>query len=636
MVAAAGVGAYAFPLIVPWHIIFLLTAVLTGASAVQAGLARWGWALLSFLVIVAVLRGDLSSTLAAAMISAATLAVLNFPAASIAVMVMNLAVAGTAQEMLADAFHKLHIEAAGPAIIAIAILSFANRRVVLHATVFAALSVMLAWAANQLSSNPTIPMALASLPACGFAILVVRRSARSVKHATWPIFTALLACIFSWAWTPPRSINDVYVLLPISKSSPESKFFDRYVEALRFAGLKGIAVTRPDDVPTRALLLLPWLTSPLGAEKDDPVLARISTLARERAWTVVAAGEHTNMGGVAKRIADMSGRQLLRSDLTVPPNNTDDSGPLRSSDIRAWRHDSILNRGASVQVNSIFDRVLVSGDGWWAEPDIGEWLWVGDYIWRKGERAGRLALATVSDVAGARWVVLGDNSPLINNQIIADPRAAVRILELATLWPAFAMDALILSFSILILVPALRRSHLWSIGCLLSLISTVGMLRNDGGATWKDYYVGESGFEDRNFNVVMAESPALVAGNRLIRVREPMSGAVELPLGHALIFGLVDNAAKFGEIMLYGCRRIGSLKTTEGPTLMDAQACQVEGDARVLIGTKEAAAAIAVSNGQEEVYVFLDKGFLGRLAPEENRKWLLREIEHWRTIVPQK
>ena len=159
--AVAGIGAYAFPLNAPWHMIFLLMAMFAGVSAVQAGLARWAWALLSFVVVVAVLRGDLSSTLAAAMVSAATLAVLNFSAASIAIMVMNLAVASTAQEMFADALHQIHIEAAGPAIISIIILSFVNRSLVFHATGFAVLSVLLAWAANQLSSNATIPMALA-------------------------------------------------------------------------------------------------------------------------------------------------------------------------------------------------------------------------------------------------------------------------------------------------------------------------------------------------------------------------------------------------------------------------------------------------------------------------------------------
>jgi hypothetical protein len=74
-------------------------------------------------------------------------------------------------------------------------------------------------------------------------------------------------------------------------------------------------------------------------------------------------------------------------------------------DVRAWSHEAILNRGASVQVSSLWDKVLLSGDGWWAERDLGEWLWVGDYVWQKGDRAGRLALSIAFDDGASRWVI---------------------------------------------------------------------------------------------------------------------------------------------------------------------------------------------------------------------------------------
>jgi hypothetical protein len=59
---------------------------------------------------------------------------------------------------------------------------------------------------------------------------------------------------------------------------------------------------------------------------------------------------------------------------------------------------------------------------------------------------------------------------------------------------------------------------------------------------------------------------------------------------------------------------------------MDAQACKVVGAARVLIGTEEAAAAIAVRNGDSEVIIILDVAFLAQKAPDMNAKWLLKEI----------
>jgi hypothetical protein len=54
----------------------------------------------------------------------------------------------------------------------------------------------------------------------------------------------------------------------------------------------------------------------------------------------------------------------------------------------------------------VIDKVLLAGDGWWAEPSIGEWLWVGDYVWSPGDRGGRLSLAVSADIDGARWVML--------------------------------------------------------------------------------------------------------------------------------------------------------------------------------------------------------------------------------------
>jgi hypothetical protein len=138
--------------------------------------------------------------------------------------------------------------------------------------------------------------------------------------------------------------------------------------------------------------------------------------------------------------------------------------------------------------------------------------------------------------------------------------------------------------------------------------------------------VGESGFDERNFNVVLAENAALVDGRRLIRMKVPLSGSVELPEGDLMIFMLVDGMAELNGAKLSGCRRLGSLSTAEGPYLMDAQACRVRGAARVLIGTPEGAAAIAVPNGQNEALVLLDTAFLAQDAPEANTKWLLKEI----------
>ena len=61
----------------------------------------------------------------------------------------------------------------------------------------------------------------------------------------------------------------------------------------------------------------------LYGRAGDPIARRIGQLARERRWTVVVAGEHTDLGGVAARIEAMTGRTILRQDLTVPPGQRD-------------------------------------------------------------------------------------------------------------------------------------------------------------------------------------------------------------------------------------------------------------------------------------------------------------------------
>jgi hypothetical protein len=338
-------------------------------------------------------------------------------------MIMNISAAATMQEIVAETIHSAGLEAAGPALIAIAILSLAQPRFLPLASGAAAMSIGAAWVANYTALPPEIALALAALPACGLAGWMVPHELSSRRMPpTIPVAAALFFGLISWIWTPPRTWNEIYVLMPEASDAFEARFFRNYLEALRFAGIEAKWAARPEDVSPGSLLILPWLTSPFATEAGDPVAKRIGELARERRWTVVVAGEHTNLGGAAARIEAMARRPILRRDLTVPPGNTDYSGPLHVSDLRAWPHEAILNRGASVRVGSLADRVLMAGDGWWAEPDIGEWLWVGDYVWRPGDRAGRLALAASYDIDGARWVVIGDNSPLVNSQLFADPR----------------------------------------------------------------------------------------------------------------------------------------------------------------------------------------------------------------------
>jgi hypothetical protein len=139
-------------------------------------------------------------------------------------------------------------------------------------------------------------------------------------------------------------------------------------------------------------------------------------------------------------------------------------------------------------------------------------------------------------------------------------------------------------------------------------------------------YVGESGFDERNFNLALTENPNLLDHRRVIRMKHPVAGEISLPEGNAVVFMLIDGSARVGEVRLSACRRIGSITTAEGPYLMDAQACLIDGPGRVLIGTSAGAAAFALPNANGETLIVLDVAFLARKAPDANITWLLKEI----------
>lgn len=291
-----------------------------------------------------------------------------------------------------------------------------------------------------------------------------------------------------------------------------------------------------------------------------------------------------------------------------------------------------MNRGASVEVSSLWDKVILSGDGWWAERDIGEWLWVGDYVWQKGDRAGRLALSIAFDDGASRWVIVGDNSPLINSHIYADPRPVIQILRNATLWPVFLRDLALMGMIIMLAWHAARRGGplrqaSLSLAILLFPLASFVSAETQKPAKWRDAYIRQSGFDQRNFNEVFAENPKLFDGRRVIRVAAPISDSIELPASPVLLFAAIDGAARMGSIVIRDCRRLGSLQSSQGPYLMDAQACRIEGDARILIGTQQQAAAIEFSNGPYRVTLVLDTAFLAQNSPEENVKWLIREMD---------
>jgi hypothetical protein len=637
LVAAAtvvGIGSYVFPLIIPWHLLLPVVGAVAVISSSET--LRSFFVLVCLIVVGAVLAGFLPSTLASSMLAATALALLGTPIMAAVVLLLQTSIISTTAQLASDMLRVAELEVVAPALLSIAFLVSVNVRNALIGAAAAALTIILALIAIRFAAPPHIQIAIVAIPACALALKATPTNPNPIS-TTIPIILILALLCVSWWNTPPRLWKEAYYLLPFSDEAPEAKLFTHYDKALAFAGIAATRVTNPEEISENSLVLLPWLTAPLNDLDDQQFATRLGDLARKRKWIVVLGGEHNDLGGSAARVEQITGSRLFRNDLTVPIGNTDDSGPLHVLDLRAWLHETIFNRGASVQIGSLWDKVLLAGDGWWAERDIGEWLWVGDYVWQTGDRAGRLLLASSLDRAGARWVALGDNSFLINTQIYADPRPLIRVIESATLWPSFLKDlvlalfAAILCFARYFTHSAIRQWTAYLI-CLSAVVAATAAALSSKPEKWQDTYLRQSGFDSRNFNIAFSEHPELFENRRLLRVKTSITGAFKLPEGDVIVFGIVGGAADIGNAKLSNCRRVGGLTSGEGPFLMDAQACRVEGQAKVLIGTTEGAAAIVTANGSNRALVILDNAFLAQRAPTANIEWLTRELKSWQPI----
>ncbi len=615
VVTAIGFAAFALPLSTPWYLVIVCTAglALCYSAAPPFRLRNW---LVAASVVMLILAAVVPPALAVAVLAASSLALLGRSRLSLSLLLLAMSIWNSAQAILAELFGSWWaLEALGPAIVAslVLTLSCASWREVGIVSLGAIVSAGVASIGHQFALEPLAQLCLVAVPVVLAAGLIGGLSRPSTIRWHAPTNVMLLLAIGSWVMMPPRTVGDHWVLLPDSPDAHEAAFFRNYAEALAIAGLRVRRAAKPEDVPENALLIMPWLTASVG---DD---AQIGSLARQRRWTILAGGEHTNLGDVSARIERLVNHPVLRNDLTVPPGNSDQSGPLRSSSFNPWPHEAILNRGASVAIRSLIDRVILAGDGWWTEPDIGEWLWVGDYVWRPGDMAGRITLAAVVGDGGARWLVVSDNSVLLNQQIIANPQAIKQLVSAASLWPTFLHDLFLFTLGASIIVgvnPVLMPVALAS-------ISMIALMTEPRSGIWRDQFVGQSGFDERNFNQVLAEHPSIaLSGKRFIRMRRPISGHATLPAGSSILFGLIDGSAEFDGIRIDQCRRLGSLSTNEGPVLMDAQACRITGDARILIGSTDAAAAIAIKVGKTETILILDTAFLSKVAPSTNVEWL--------------
>ena len=627
LAACIGVSAFVLPELAPWSLALTLIAAFLAVVSQPYGMIRLAVMIMSAALFVGVTQDLLSASLVTAILAALTVSKKDRLMA-IGILTLQVSYVSSLESLIENYLHTFHYEFVAPALVGGLMVLLVGMHRTYWKWIAVLLPILIASFGLLLGLTP-----LALMIACGvppLALSAVSLSLDRVPNTVHRLIllTLLVIGMIGWAITPPKFPNEGYVLLPDHVDSPEARLYRNYQDVLRFAGLPLSVVKDPNGIPNGSLVLLPWLTT--SEHSSLSYQNNFRDLAIARGWIVVMIGEHTNIGGVADKIKNITERFVLRNDLTVPPKNSDESGHLRIADIRAWPPDAIFNRGASVEIRSPLDRILLAGDGWWAEPNIGEWLWVGDYLWQPSDRHGRLVLAASVDLGAARWVTVGDTGPFISQQLVSDPRPAMRILELATHLPLFLRDCVLVIISIAILGG-------FSVSILIVLVTLLltGILTffAPHDAPWRSLWRHESGFDERNFNNALTESPYLLNTRwKLVRPIADLDSIQALPIEPTVFFGLVDNYMTIGGVRLSACKRLGSLQTEEGPFLMDAQVCKIEGPAEILVGNKNEAAIIRLNIDKTDVLIVLDRNFLGQKAPSNNRRWLEQSLMHSRSV----
>lgn len=611
-----GMAAYLLPESATLSILLVVaTTMIAAQKAKPADLFIY------FSLALAALFQIIPAPFSTAIIAALALFIAGRKTEAFIVLFLQVTLIASLEAILGGALYKFHIEAAAPAILTGLIILAAQSKVTLKDYLILLTVPLITSSILNFVLSPTWLMIVAAFPililGCQF------KPRESYKSIFSLIGFSVSAILISWLYSFPSTSSNAYFLLPQNTNSPEFKYYENYAAASKFTGIDLIEIKNPKDIPDNSLLVLPWLTEELDSDYNKT----IKSLANKRHWTVILVGEHTNMNGVANRINTFTGFNNLRDDLTTPPENKDNSGALRVSGTDPWLQSSLLNRGASVAIHSIFDKVLLSGDGWWAENNIGEWLWVGDYVWQPKDRNGRLVLAAQIVDDGAHWVVVGDSTPFLNKAILAQPISTKEIIKLASLWPVFLKDVLLVFLMVVggIVKSPIRIRY-------ASLLATVPILIiqliPQAISSWDSVWIGENAFTESNFNNHLSKSkPLLETKWQLIRTSNAINEDFFTGNQNAVIFGIVKEGVKVDGITFTNCHRIGNIQTDEGPLLMNAQACKVSGNAKAIIGTNDEAAAILYKTRNNTKILILDQNFLAQGAKKENVEWLLKNIK---------
>ena len=636
---SAGIGLYLLPLSSKWTIfVFLLSIVISAALIVYSD-ERYRYAFFCLIIVVTSLSllNYLSVPKTGAIVIAGVLCLLRkhlIPLAIIIYFSASSLLASCAGYLSSSSEAALFPLIAPPLVMAVVFTLFYPKKINwITAHLFLSIAIGMYCEGTSLPSSTAVILVSLPIILLGFRFGFEEKNLK-INYKV-KVLLLILLIVFSWWNDFPRSSDKIYFLIPNASGEYEDKFLKNYKEIARHIKASYEVISNIDSVEARSTIVVPVVTRKLF---DDPQWNTLSTYAKEKELTVLIAGEHTNYKGVAERINKLTKGISINSDLTVPPGNTDEAGHLRSPTLTPFPFDAILNRGASINIQSIFTKVLLSGDGWFADSDLKDPTWVGDFLLNPGEKRGRITLGA-SYTDEARWVFFGDNSFLLNKAIISDPKPLLSAIHFSTLWPIFISDLLIVIFFISLLFdryPAVSPKNIGFMCWFLTVVLAYGVAVKQGAkyATadfFKTTDMGESAFDRRNFNNAFVELLGAdhIDDIQIVRhknfISEHKIGTSEKPEIH---FGLVDSEIKIGDTRLFNCWRLGNLSLSGGISINDGQSCTVEGDGQVLIGKRNDAAAVKIHADKKTVIIILDPAFLSNGSLNSNNlNWVMDQAK---------
>lgn len=577
------------------------------------------------LLALGVIFGFLSITLITGLFAAFLLYKSNI-LLSLVILVLQTSYIESTESLLSNILFEFNLESLAPTILAVFIMivvnPFHNFR---HYFIFF-ISISLVVLFSEIARSPFELMLMAAIPSIIFYFLIGNSTKKVFSYyqkTTWLLIISLMGV--GWLHSLPKSFDDVFVYLGQDKESLAASHFKNYNEVLKFSKINHKLVTNLNEIPRGSFVLVPNLST-MDDKSKIYIESELKQLSNQNEWVVLLVGEHTNMGRNQEIINNLVSRDVLRNDQSVPPDNLDFSGHMKSSDFGVWSKYAILNRGASVQVGSLLDKVLIAGDGWWAEPFVDEWLWVGDYKWQPADRSGRLAMGASFQINKSRWVVLGDSGPFLSEIIVNDKNTLQKILNLSSLWPSFIKDLLVFVVALLMILGAPMFLVLSS-GLFMLILSTLFISNTDQGQYVKNF--SEYAYSKTNFNSNISKSKTILNSDwELIKYKNYLPDQIPSSGFNQIVFGLVKDEYKLEGNRLFSCKRVGNI-LFQKLKLMNAQVCSVElgNGSEILIGNKEEASVIRINKEEHSILIVLDKEFLGRNAPESNRLFLEKEID---------